>query len=269
MNNDIVFVVEDPVEWKTTQLINGIDPKNQSQKSPAPYYTDRDNATFNADECRAIEELGAETGSLLVKYEQPDGNIVYYKIDDLEATSCGQLFTDSDNLCHALLESFVQNIGGHDIRIEFDTEDERTDASTSKTNVNVGIDVPKASTSGNWSSLSTDNAQNHSQKRYASYTEHASANFKKAERLLKVHRWMDTPLLVNLLEKAQRKELHGKYTHTIEVDVFGTFIKTYKAALEIAGKYEVISGKAKGDHEHQYEQKLASKKRLSIEVIFD
>ena len=269
MTNDIVFVVEDPVEWKTIQLLKDIDPASQGSNSPAPYYTERENPAFSVDECRAIKELDAKVGSWLVKYEQLDGNIVYYKLDDLKATSCGQLLTDSDNLCHALLESFIQNIGGHDIRIKLYIEEERMDSSTSKTNVNGKVDAGNVSVSGNWNSRSAANEQNHFQKSYASYTEHATANFEEAERLLKAHRWMATPQLINLLKKAQKKELRGEYSYTIEINVFGTFAKTYKAALEIAGKYNVASGEANVGHESQMEEKLTSKKRLQLKMIFD
>ena len=249
MNKKIVVAYKEPSDWKSAILEADGNPSEAAMEA-SPYYTDplrKDllNKCFEPDEIAEIEDQVPTKASVFVRQDEIDGSFHYRKIianGNSVPGFCEVHFDTIEANVETLLRNFLANLGASDINvyIEHDIETTETGEIGVDGRVEGGVegyasgkltvDVKRAKATGTAESTVVKGESGKNE-----------ANLSKAKQILEKSPWLKHHF-VGLFERVKNGQVKGKegtsITHAVSADYMGTL----KVAVDVAAKYQLISG---------------------------
>lgn len=247
MNNSVVLVMNDPVEWKTLVRRNGGDPDRLNNNDAVPYYMDREyvNEQFSEEERRAIVSTNPSPELILVKQEHKNGEVVYVPIKD-GADGIVSFFDNERVRVHNLVYDFLSSLGGDYVCVN--TVHNRVEQNIAEQSSESSVEAKNPVAGG--SAVVTANSMEKSNAKESlamgTFTKHTDPNFRKAHELLDRYPWMKSSF-GNLLEAVEGKRIHDEYRRTFRQEVSKEISEGFQLGIDVAAKYQLINVNEKAD----------------------
>ena len=267
MKTDLVFVAENPVEWRTQIRLTGNEPPKciieRDDNEIAPYYTDVNYPVvgYARDELNALIELKPEPGHWYACMRGLDGSVSFIKLGDSNFVK-NVLKTETNQLVN-LFRNFFVSIGAYGwVDIEDDESMRFSEKMSAQANLSGKQDEAGGSVGGKVEHGKIVNS-------YGKESTHGvfppcNPNFDEARRLLKNYKVLDDEFggILKALEGGVKSAGKGILAKECKIDYSENIEQTCNYAFEVAFKYKGIDA---GLHAaYSKELKLAKEKKQSI-----
>ena len=250
-----VLVIEDPVTYATLVHKADCDPRDTKEQDAIPYYTRRHNPNFTPEECHAIERASdKKPGTLLVRQNNVE-TFSYIPVANIANGQITDLANDEVEIITMLLQNFLMSLGGKNISIDHKatkTEKEKQEW-INETTVKAGKYKGGVTATG-------DKGQEHAITVDGKTTiENAEPDWAQASHYLEMNPFLANHFLA-FFTQAKKGALHGRVSNHFSLTIKDVCTEKYTAAIEVAGKFNLIQASLKND----FEKKVKKEKSITI-----
>jgi hypothetical protein len=265
MNNDVVIVMEDPVEWEVFTRMHGEDSKIAESKGVVPYFKERpeSNARFDEQELRALEVLNVPYETIVVKQSgltgKGDNRICYHQLSP-------QIFKSEFFALGSRIRDFLTNIGAANLSISVSGEQVNIDERTRKRILKGRAQAKGGNGVAEYSSQEEFLSEARTKFTISDTSEKTDPDYGFAASCLYGNDFM-VQNFGRLLEQVQKNLLHGGKTGKVTIELTSKVKEKCQSAFNAAMTYGLISGDLQGEFEK--EQTLWEHRVLTLEYSFE
>ena len=265
MNNDVVIVIEDPVEWGVFTRMHGMNPKLVEEENLAPYFKERSeaNSRFDAKEIQALEVLNVPCETIVVRRSEltstGDSRVSYHKLSP-------EIFESEWFALGSKIRDFLRSLGGDNLCISISGEETEMDEQKRKLKIENEIRTKGGEVAVDYAAQKDFLAEAQKKFSISGTSEKSDPDFDFAAACLLDSEFM-TQNFGRLLEDIRNNRLHGKQTGKVSVEVEEKVKEKCQVALNASVKYGLMDDELKASFN---EEKTRWEHRcLTFEYSFD
>ena len=265
MNNNVVIVMEDPVEWEVFTRMHGEDAKIAESKGVVPYFKERpeSNARFDEQELLALEVLNVPYETIVVKQSEltgkGDNRVCYHQLSP-------EIFKSEFFALGSRIRDFLTSIGAANLSISVSGEKTNIDERKRKDSWNGGGQIKGGKASGGYSSQEEFLSEAREKFAISDTSEKTDPDYDFAAICLCGNDFM-TQNFGRLLEQVQKNQLHGRKSGEVTIELTSKVKEKCQSAFNAAASYGLINAELQGDF--QKEQTLWEHRVLTLEYSFE